>query len=173
MPVRHEYRLSFAEAPARGDQRTPADVLFSAVSPAGLHPLAGLMLDAYRGTIDYEGETLSEAVLEVEQYFTRASRSPSLSQCSVALARGESLTAACLIEFWERRRVPFVAFVMTRSTHQRKGLAAFALQTAINRLRKAGESEVWTIITEGNLPSEILFTRAGFRRVESQPDSVI
>ena len=36
--------------------------------------LAELMLDAYRDTIDYDGETIGDAIHEVESYFSGCQR---------------------------------------------------------------------------------------------------
>jgi L-amino acid N-acyltransferase YncA len=45
-------------------------------------------------------------------------------------------------------------------------LATFALQETIGRLKRAGWTELRTIVTEGNAASEALFAKAGFRRVD-------
>lgn len=166
MLVRHEYSLNLAVASLPADLRAPAGAFVRGVSPADIHNLADLMLDAYRNTIDYEGEGFAEAVAEVESYFSRASMNLAISQYSLALGFGDSMACACLIEFWQSRNVPFVGFVMCRSVHKRQGLGTFALHKSIGKLRRAGYAELRTIITEGNSPSEALFTRAGFRRVD-------
>jgi RimJ/RimL family protein N-acetyltransferase len=137
-----------------------------AVTPGDVHDLAELMLDAYRNTIDFEGEGFAEAVVEVEGYFSRAAKHPAISQHSLVLGFRESIVCACLIEFWERRNVPLVGYVMCRSPHKQKGLATFALHQTIGRLKSAGHSELRAIITEGNYPSEALFAPAGFHRVD-------
>ena len=95
MPVRHEYRLILAEATGLAGLLVPAGVCVRGVSPADTHHLADLMLDAYRNTLDYEGEGLAEAVAEVESYFSRASLNPAISQYSLALDFGDSI-AICV-----------------------------------------------------------------------------
>ena len=40
------------------------------LTEADTEALAGLMLDAYVGTIDYEGENLEDARAEIEEYLT-------------------------------------------------------------------------------------------------------
>lgn len=127
--------------------------------------LAELMLDAYRNTIDYEGEGIAEAIAEVNEYFSRASKNLAVSDHSVILAFRDVFVCACLLEFWQKRSVPFVSFIMCRSTHKRQGLATVALQETIGKLRRDGWAELRTIITEGNVASELLFAKAGFNRV--------
>lgn len=166
MPVRHEYILNLAEANPPADLCISAGVCLCVVSRADVPDLAELMLDAYRNTIDYEGEEIAEAVVEMENYFTRASSHPAISQYSLALGFGDSLVCACLLEFLPRQKTPFVGFVICRTDHKRKGFGTYALHHAIGKLKDAGYAELRTIITEGNLPSETLFRRAGFKRVE-------
>lgn len=153
----------------RADLHAPVGMFVRAVSPDDALNLAELMLDAYRNTIDYEGEGIAEAIAEVEGYFSRAAKNPAISQHSLVLGFRDSIACACLLEFWERRSVPFVGYVMCRSTNKHQGLATFALHQTIGRLKSAGYSELRTIITEGNLPSEALFARAGFHRVDNCP----
>ena len=83
MPVRHEYRLDLAVANPRADLHAPVGMFVRAVSPGDLLKLAELMLDAYRNTIDYEGEGIAEALAEVADYFSRAAKYPAISQLSL------------------------------------------------------------------------------------------
>jgi RimJ/RimL family protein N-acetyltransferase len=164
--VRHEYRLDLAVAKPRTGLRVPVGMLVRAVAVGDSARLAELMLDAYRNTIDYEGEGLTEALSEVEGDFSRASKNPAVSDHSLVLVFHDAMVCACLLEFWERRSVPFVGYVMCRSAHKRQGLATFALHQTIGRLERAGYAELRTIITEGNAASEALFARAGFYRID-------
>lgn len=166
MRIRHEYRLDLSVANPRPDLHAPVGMSVRAVSSGDTPDLAELMLDAYRNTIDYEGEGIAEAVAEVEGYFPRAAKHPAIAQHSLVLGFQDSMVCACLLEYWERRSVPFVGYVICRPANKRQGLATFALHQAIGRLKSAGCSELRTIITEGNSPSEALFARAGFRRVD-------
>ncbi len=59
---RHEYVLAFADLGTTEVSAVPAGIVMRAVESADLLALAELMLDAYRHTIDYEGESLTEAV---------------------------------------------------------------------------------------------------------------
>jgi RimJ/RimL family protein N-acetyltransferase len=123
------------------------------------------MLDAYRDTIDYEGETPAEAAAEVERYLAADSEHAPLLRQSVLLAAGNTLQCACLAKRWPLRRCPLIAYVVCRPGSQRGGLASFALARTLGLLQRAGDGEVRAIITEGNEPSERLFARAGFRKL--------
>ena len=123
------------------------------------------MLDAYRNTIDYEGEEIAEAISEVEGYFSDEAKNPAIPQHSVALTIDELIVCACLLKFWRTGNVPMVGYVMCLPAHKHQGLAKLALGKAIGNLRRAGYAELRAVITERNAPSEALFARAGFQRV--------
>ncbi|MDB5860275.1 MAG: hypothetical protein JWQ76_3964 [Ramlibacter sp.] len=164
MPVRHEYVLALPAAGPWAPPPLPAGLVARAITVTDVQLLAGLMLAAYRGTIDYEGEEMAEAVAEVEGYFSGADGNAPLPQHSVALVRDDVIESACMVKHWLRRDCPLVAYVMSTADRKRQGLAAFVLGRTIAQLRRAGYSELRAVITEGNVASERLFQRAGFRR---------
>ena len=155
--TRHQYErnLELALPLAR---ETPGIAFRTVVHDDG-PGLATLMLDAYRGTIDDEGETIDAAVREVHRFF--AGR-PLLLASFVARA-GESLVGACLVTLIAD--VPLVAYVMTASGWKRQGIGAALVQRSLDALAGSGHAVVRAAITEGNEPSERMCRRAGFRRI--------
>ena len=121
--------------------------------------LATLLLEAYRGTIDDEGETPEETRSVVRQLFDGAF-GPMLWSVSEVVEDGGRLVAATMITLWEDR--PFVAFTVTAPSHQRRGLARAGLQRAMNRLRAGDETELRLVVTAGNAPAEQLYASLGF-----------
>lgn len=162
MPVRHEYVLRLVDAAPAGP--VPAGRVARAISPNDRVALAELMLDAYRGTIDDEGEQMADALAEVDRYVVGADGNAPLLEASVVLLHGQALECACLLKHWQKRDCPLVGYIVTASRCKRRGLAAVVLGRAIDGLRRAGHSELRAVITQGNLASEALFLRAGFRR---------
>lgn len=156
MPVRHQYRLE-----ALPDQATPPP------KGATLRPpvaddridLARLMLDAYLGTIDYDGEGIDEAVAEVAGYLAG---SPLLEQSVLAVVDGD-IASACLAGRHDGGAI--IGYVMTAAAHKGRGLGRLVTETALTLLREAGHDTVDAWITEGNTPSERIFTGLGFRVV--------
>lgn len=124
-----------------------------------LEALARLMLDAYRGTIDYEGEGMDEAIAEVRGHL---GGSPLLEH-SIAAVAGDEIVSSCLVS--EAEGLVIVGYVMTAATHKGRGLGTFVSERALYSLRASGAEEVDAWITEGNIPSERIFRRLGFEMV--------
>ncbi len=66
------------------------------VTEADIPALGRLMLDAYRGTVDYEGETIEDAVKEVAKTL-RGGYGRFLPDCSLAIETNGVMSSACLI----------------------------------------------------------------------------
>lgn len=128
--------------------------------------LAELMLASYLGTIDYDGETVEDALKEVESYFSERSDQTWLGYSWLAFLENE-LAAACLVEFWQERNVPLIAYIMTEPRWKGKHLATAALIRSLQTLADKKYIEARAVITEDNVPSEKIFTRIGFKRLSS------
>lgn len=134
------------------------EVELAKVERAHADDLASLMLDAYRGTIDDEGESIDDAREEVSRFFED---SPLLDSSYLATVEGRS-AGATLIGTWRDR--PLVAYVMTRPAYKQQGLATYLLNKSLQALKGAGWDEVNAFITEGNTASEALFRGMGAGR---------
>jgi RimJ/RimL family protein N-acetyltransferase len=163
--VRHEYMLKLSDHVAPEREPGPRDMSLRIPAAADLPALAELMLDAFRDTIDYEGETLQEAQGEVRSFFD-GQKGPAMLDCSWLLFVEGQLAAASLVGWWDKRGAPLVYYVMTAAKWKRQGLGARVLAESLRRLSAAGHREVRAVITEGNTPSERLCARAGFRVVQ-------
>jgi RimJ/RimL family protein N-acetyltransferase len=154
---RHEYLLelqgTIASPPENASTRHPTS--------DDTEALAQLMPDAYLDTIDYEGETIVESREEVARYFAGT---PLLDHSWLRVTDRRPV-AACLVSLWAERDCPIVSYVVTAPAWKGKGLASDLLARSIGWLAAAGQRELRAVVTEGNLPSEAVFRKAGFRRV--------
>ena len=154
---RHEYVLGLPSslvAPSSDDSvRHPV--------AADAEALARLMLDTYVGTIDYDGESIEEAREEVAGYLDREP----LLDASWIRVGDEDVVSASLVGWWRDRACPLVSYVMTTPAMKSRGHAGDLLARSLASLVQARHHEVRAVITQGNTPSEIVFARAGFRRV--------
>jgi GNAT superfamily N-acetyltransferase len=141
-------RATMVTAPLSWRQPTPADVT----------TLGALMLDAYRGTIDYDGESLDDAIAEVASYFD--GESTPLLDCSVVAFDGEDAVSACLVTL--AKDEPMVSYVYTAAAWKERGLASALLQLSLNAVAKSGYPTLSLWVTVGNTPAEHIYTKLGF-----------
>src|ERR1051326_4182507 len=87
--------------------------------------LAKLVLDAYRGTIDDEGETLEDALKAMQDMFAGASGTL-LESCSFLIEEWGEPLAATIVTWWHGE--PLLAYVMTHPTPKNRGLGGFLVQ---------------------------------------------
>ncbi len=156
--TRHHYQLSLHGG--RLHLLVPNDLVLRQPSPTDIEALADLMLDAYRGTIDYEDEGTDEALAEVRSYF---GGSPLLAE-SVLLESEGHLVSACLATRFESEAL--VGYVMTAASAKGNGYGRLVTVATLSRLQEAGYEVVHAWITEGNTPSERIFRGLGFEVVD-------
>jgi GNAT superfamily N-acetyltransferase len=124
--------------------------------------LAKLMLEAYRGTVDYEDETLEDAIQEIEQVF-EGKYGALLRKCSF-VAKSDAcpyLVSATIVTLFEQ--VPLLAFSMTHPNHKRQGFGRALLQRSTNALLHEGYMELRLAVTDTNTPALNLYRSMGFR----------
>jgi GNAT superfamily N-acetyltransferase len=120
-----------------------------------LEGLAQLMLDSYRGTIDYDDETYEDAVTEVRSFLEN---DPALDHSYVVEADG-SFVAGVLTQ--TRDEDIFIGYVMTRPEHKGTHIGRRLVHHALSRANADGYRRAVFYITQGNGPSEALFASLG------------
>ena len=153
--TRSEYRLS------------PLRVASTSVPLTTIHPdeqhrdrLAALMLDAYRDTIDDEGESLDDALNAVDHYLASIVRPH-----SHVVLDGDDIAAFAFVVVVNG--LHYIDPVVVASARKRLGVGAAVVRRCISSLADAGVSEVGATITDGNVASERLFIGLGFNRHSS------
>ncbi len=153
MPQKLRYEIDLADlTPAA----MPHDLQVRSISQDDLEELARLMLDAYVDTIDYEGESLEDAIEEVASFLDD---DQALLERSYLVDDEGTIASAVLVSLADGR--PFIGYVMTRASQKNQGLARLVTTTALERLAGDGHESVILYITEGNTPSEALFRSVG------------
>lgn len=123
--------------------------------------LALLMDSAYRGTIDYEGETLEQCLAEMHDTIN-GKYGPFIQEASFVLYHENKSVAAVLVTEW--KGYPLVAHTMTDSRFQGKGLAKFLLGRSVSALSNTKWKELFLVVTEGNIAAEKLYLSVGFKK---------
>lgn len=164
MTQRHEYVYRLTDLAFDAQHIVDGETLLRNPVQTDAEALAALMLDAYRGTTDDDGETIDDARAEVASFFA-AQTDPPLLPCSWLCIRSDRIVAACLVLWWAKRGVPLIAYVMTRADSKRMALGRRAALHSLASAQQAGYAEIRAVITDGNTPSERLFARIGFAPV--------
>ncbi len=124
--------------------------------------LAVLLLDAYRGSIDDEGEDESDARAAIDDYLTKIERFS-----SVVLEEDARRVAMSFV--FVGRDVRYIDPVATASHCKRRGYGSALVAESMRHLAAAAVPEVGAVVTDGNTASERLFSALGFARVGAWP----
>ena len=160
MRTRSEYRRQLPldrEPPA-----LPDGVSLRHVDRADEPALARLLLDAYRGTIDDEGETEADAEAAIGYSF--ACLRPEAS--FVATAADELVAMSFVVIVGDRHYIDPVA---TAARWKERGVGTAAVLASVGAVADSGATEIGAVITDGNVASERLFAGLGFTRVGPWP----
>ncbi len=157
--TRSEYRLtplSAASAPSTPLERSVA----RAPEVADREQLATVILDAFRGTVDDEGEDDEAALSAVDDWLSRLEHPHSV----VVEQDGNIVAVSFVVDVAGRKYIDPVATVARR---KREGFGRTAVLVSLRSLWDHGVHEVGAVITDGNVASEQLFTDLGFIRVDA------
>lgn len=136
----------------------PSDRGIRLANEADRDALADLLQDAYRGTIDDEGEGVTEARQAVDDWLEHRN-----ADCSVVIEEGDRIVAMSFVVMVRGRA--YIDPVATASAWKRNGVGRRAVSASLQRLHDAGVYEVGATITDGNVASEQLFAALGFVRL--------
>jgi ribosomal protein S18 acetylase RimI-like enzyme len=151
--TRSEYR---ATIPGRSSTEAAAA---RHVADGDRDALAPVLLAAYRGTLDDEGESIEDAFDAIDDYLERIVREHSF----VVVDDTGDIVAMSFVVVVEGRH--YIDPVAVHPRAKRSGLGRAAVATALGSLVAAGVTEVGATITDGNTASERLFASLGFERV--------
>jgi ribosomal protein S18 acetylase RimI-like enzyme len=135
------------------------------ISKKDIRALGVLMLEAYRHTIDYEGETLEDAVSEVEETMN-GKYGPFLQKCSFVIEEGGEAHSASLVTWSEEMHMPLLAFSMTNPRFKNHGMAGFLLKKSINSLLEERSTDLYLVVTKGNDSAQHLYEKLGFQEIK-------
>ena len=121
------------------------------------------MLDAYRGSIDDDGETFVDAQSHVRAILNGEHGDP-LLDCSFLALDADWPTSVTIVTLF--RGEPLLAQAFTTPRWKRRGLARALISLSMNALIERGEHVLNLVVTSGNEPAERLYNELGFRPVE-------
>lgn len=121
--------------------------------------LSSLMFSAYRGSVDDDGESLSDAEQSVHSTLN-GEHGDFLDDCSFVALDAAYPVAVTLVTMLHGQ--PLLAQVYTDPTWKRRGLARALIKLSMNALAARSETELSLVVTSGNDPAERLYESLGF-----------
>ena len=132
------------------------------ISETDAEVLGEIMLEAYKGTIDSEGETLEDAIGEVKG--TLSGKYGKFLWDASMIAEVDSIPAAAILFTWsEKDNMPLLAFSMTHSKFKGRGLASALIRAGLKRLGEKDYKECCLVVTNGNEPAMSIYKKIGFQ----------
>jgi len=117
-----------------------------------------LMEQAYRGTIDDDGETLDQFIAEARATLS-GKYGRFVSDASFWIEDNGKAISATLVTLWKDE--PLLAFSITDPDYQRKGFASFLIRKTMKAMADLGYSYLDLGVTLGN-PAKFLYEKLGF-----------
>jgi GNAT superfamily N-acetyltransferase len=136
--------------------------LIREISNDDAESLGYLMLEAFRGTIDYEGETLTESIAEITDTLN-GKYGPFLDRCSFLIEKDGAVVSAVIVTFYEEMMLPLLAFAMTHPDFRNQDMSSHLIKRSINALLDEGYDEAYLVVTEGNGPAVHMAEKIGFK----------
>ena len=124
------------------------------------------MVEAYTATIDFEDDTVDDALRELSVAAAGEYGEP-LRQHWLEVVRDDGSPCAAII-CTRLSGIPFVSFTFTSHRDTRRGLATTLVADVATALRDEGETALSLGVTVGN-PAERIYERLGFRDAERKP----
>jgi ribosomal protein S18 acetylase RimI-like enzyme len=121
-----------------------------------------LLLDAYKDTVDDEGETLEEAEEEAKKALG-GGYGTVLWDASFVVSRGGVFQAISLVV--EGETGPLLAFVATAKACQRQGWGAKLISLSLDALARSDHETLELHVTASNAPAINLYERLGFQKI--------
>ncbi len=135
--------------------------IVTSITNSDVRQLATLMLESYRGTADDDGETLQDALQEIEDTF--GGKYGVLLRRASFVARespDSDIVSATIVTRFEE--LPLLAFSMTHSSYKRQGFARMLLQRCVNALLDENYTILRLVVTNANQPAVQLYRSMGF-----------
>lgn len=124
-----------------------------------LDKIAWTMLDAYRDTVDYEGETYDETLAELKNVVNDG-YGKYLAEASFLIEHNDEIASAILINLYKGK--PLITYVFTAKKFLNHGHATSLINRSIKALKDMGYNELTLYVTEENINALRLYKKLGF-----------
>lgn len=132
---------------------------FNKISNDDINDLASAMLDAFRDTVDFEGETLEDLEEEI-QGVVESTFGIFISDASFQIRLNAEVASAILISLYEHK--PLISELFTRKKYMNLGMASNLIKRSINALFKLGYEELVLYVHPENIEAVNIYKKIGF-----------
>ncbi|UCE36447.1 MAG: GNAT family N-acetyltransferase [Thermoplasmata archaeon] len=133
------------------------------ISKEDIRILGSLMLNAYKGTIDYDGESIEDAISEIKATLN-GKYGPFMEKCSFLMEESQKGISAIIVTWFDELKKPLLAFSMTHQEYKNQGFGTYLLKKSINALLDEDYHELYLVVTDGNMPALHLYEKMGFQK---------
>lgn len=127
-------------------------------------------LEAFKGTIDDEGETLTDWLIEVKEAF-QGKYGPIMEEHSFYIKKEGKIIASTVVALF--RGIPLVIYVAVDPRDRGRGLGKNLLRKMLDSFCDSMYQEVYLVVTPGNMPAEIIYEQLGFEVVGTNWDELL
>lgn len=128
------------------------------ICPSDSLQLGDLLFEAYKGTVDDQGETLDEARQEAVDTLN-GKYGPLIQETSFKVEDEAKIIAASVVVDYKG---PFLAYVAVLPEYQGKGLAKALILRVLAQLYKSKADCIRLVVTQANIPAINLYRKLGF-----------
>ncbi len=146
-------------------RKCAAPLLARQLQASDAEALGRLLHDAYKGTVDDDGQTFEQAVQEVKETFFGRYGAMIWTASHVVLDGG---TIVCCSVVTNYQHNPLIAFAATLPEYQGKGLCTQVMTESIRALARMGRPLVKLVVTEKNERALSLYHHLGFKPVDKK-----
>ncbi|MPM81065.1 hypothetical protein SDC9_128117 [bioreactor metagenome] len=137
----------------------PPSVLIRSINAPSAAAIGEALLDSYRDEIDYEGETLQQAIEEI-QAVRGGCYGPIIQELSGCVLISEQVAAALFVT--ASPSGCFIPYIFTRKTYRRQGLAKSLLSHCLIQAAASGYPQISLYVTVGHDSAHKLYYSLGF-----------
>lgn len=135
---------------------------FVLVDEVSLEAIAEAMMNAYEDSIDYEGESLDETLVELENVVS-GYYGEFISEASFVIMEEEQVQACVLICLY--RDEPTITYNFTRKSAQRMGYQTLLIGRAAEILYEKGYHSLYLYVNLDNKGAHRLYESLNFKEV--------
>ena len=133
------------------------------LSKKNITEIAEVFLDAFKNTIDYEGEDLNDTITEIQHVFENGYGEYSEKYSSVIVSDGQIASALFVVKNEDNL---FIPYIITRKHQQGKGYAKKLIKSCAHKAKSDGIKYIDLYVTKGNTKAEKLYSNLGFEKIE-------